>query len=135
MARAAGEKVTVGMAWPGMQDAVWSTSHKLLNEFADASDTDIELIFTAADMDVAKQSSDAKRSDQPRGRRATRLPDRLKSDLVKRQACARRRHSDDGVFCARSTPTPSTKQTSSLASDAKYQQLSSATTVFEKNEG
>ena len=27
-------KVTVGMAWPGMQDAVWSTSHKLLNEFA-----------------------------------------------------------------------------------------------------
>ena len=51
--------ITVGMAWPGMQDAVWSTSHKLLNEFAAASDAEIELVFTAADMDVAKQSSDA----------------------------------------------------------------------------
>ena len=39
IARAQG-KVTVGMAWPGMQDAVWSTSHKLLNEFAAASDND-----------------------------------------------------------------------------------------------
>ena len=55
----AADKVTVGMAWPGMQDAVWSTSHKLLNEFADAAGN-IELVFTAADMDVAKQSSDAK---------------------------------------------------------------------------
>ena len=55
----AASKITVGMAWPGMQDAVWSTSHKLLNEFAAAAGN-IELIFTAADMDVAKQSSDAK---------------------------------------------------------------------------
>jgi len=55
----AADKVTVGMAWPGMQDAVWSTSHKLLNEFADAAGN-VELVFTAADMDVAKQSSDAK---------------------------------------------------------------------------
>ena len=51
----AADKVTVGMASPGMQDAVWSTSHKLLNEFADAAGN-IELVFTAADMDVAKQS-------------------------------------------------------------------------------
>ncbi len=54
----AADKVTVGMAWPGMQDAVWSTSHKLLNELAAESDPPIELVFTAADMDVAKQSSD-----------------------------------------------------------------------------
>ena len=54
----AADKITVGMAWPGMQDAVWSTSHKLLNEYSAASDTEIELVFTAADMDVAKQSSD-----------------------------------------------------------------------------
>jgi hypothetical protein len=27
---AADKKVTVGMAWPGMQDAVWSTSKNLL---------------------------------------------------------------------------------------------------------
>ncbi|MGY8792042.1 MAG: sugar ABC transporter substrate-binding protein [Alphaproteobacteria bacterium] len=51
------EKITVGMAWPGMQDAVWSTSHKLLKQFAEEAGN-IELVFTAADMDVAKQSSD-----------------------------------------------------------------------------
>ena len=50
-ARAA-DKVVVGMAWPGMQDAVWSTSNQLLQELAAKSDPPIELVFTAADMDV-----------------------------------------------------------------------------------
>jgi len=57
VARAA-DKVVVGMAWPGMQDAVWSTSKQLLEELAAKSDPPIELVFTAADMDVAKQASD-----------------------------------------------------------------------------
>jgi len=52
--------ITVGMAWPGMQDAVWSTSKELLEQFAAESDPPIKLVFTAADMDVAKQSSDVK---------------------------------------------------------------------------
>ena len=56
----AADKVTVGMAWPGMQDAVWSTSKNLLEELAAKSNPPIELVFTAADMDVAKQSSDVK---------------------------------------------------------------------------
>ncbi len=56
-ARAA-DPIVVGMAWPGMQDAVWSTSHQLLEELAAKSDPPIELVFTAADMDVAKQASD-----------------------------------------------------------------------------
>lgn len=59
-ARAAGGKVVVGMAWPGMQDAVWSTSKQLLEELAAKSNPPIELVFTAADMDVAKQASDVK---------------------------------------------------------------------------
>jgi len=58
-ARAA-DKIVVGMAWPGMQDAVWSTSKQLLEELAAKSDPPIELVFTAADMDVAKQASDVK---------------------------------------------------------------------------
>ena len=45
-ARAA-DKIVVGMAWPGMQDAVWSTSHALLEELAAKSDPPIELVFTA----------------------------------------------------------------------------------------
>ena len=57
---AAADKIVVGMAWPGMQDAVWSTSHQLLEELAAKSDPPIELVFTAADMDVAKQASDVK---------------------------------------------------------------------------
>ena len=56
----AADKVTVGMAWPGMQDAVWSTSKTLLESLAAKSNPPIELVFTAADMDVAKQSSDVK---------------------------------------------------------------------------
>src|SRR5690348_16103459 len=56
----AANKVTVGMAWPGMQDAVWSTSKTLLETLAAKSNPPIELVFTAADMDVAKQSSDVK---------------------------------------------------------------------------
>ena len=53
-------KVTVGMAWPGMQDAVWSTSRDLLETLAAKSNPPVELVFTAADMDVAKQASDVK---------------------------------------------------------------------------
>jgi ABC-type sugar transport system substrate-binding protein len=59
-ARAAEGKVVVGMAWPGMQDAVWSTSKQLLEELAAKSNPPIELVFTAAVMDVAKQASDVK---------------------------------------------------------------------------
>ena len=59
-AYAADKKVTVGMAWPGMQDAVWSTSKTLLESLAAQSNPPIELVFTAADMDVAKQASDVK---------------------------------------------------------------------------
>ena len=53
-------EIVVGMAWPGMQDAVWSTSKELLEKFAAESDPPIKLVFTAADMDVAKQASDVK---------------------------------------------------------------------------
>jgi ABC-type sugar transport system substrate-binding protein len=60
VAYAADKKVTVGMAWPGMQDAVWSTSKTLLESLAAQSNPPIELVFTAADMDVAKQASDVK---------------------------------------------------------------------------
>ena len=56
----AADKIVVGMAWPGMQDAVWSTSKQLLEELAAKSNPPIELVFTAADMDVAKQASDVK---------------------------------------------------------------------------
>jgi ABC-type sugar transport system substrate-binding protein len=59
-AYAANQKVTVGMAWPGMQDAVWSLSRELLEALAAKSNPPIELVFTAADMDVAKQASDVK---------------------------------------------------------------------------
>ncbi|MDE0307728.1 MAG: sugar ABC transporter substrate-binding protein [Albidovulum sp.] len=124
-------KVTVGMAWPGMQDAVWSTSHKLLNEFAAASDTEIELVFTAADMDVAKQASDANDlisrgvdlllvfpidskaiSSSVKRARDAGIP----TMAFLRQVHAEARHQAD-VF---------------VGIDAKYQQLSSARTVFEK---
>ena len=127
----AADKVTVGMAWPGMQDAVWSTSHKLLNEFAAASETEIELIFTAADMDVAKQASDANDlisrgvdvllvfpidskaiSSSVKRARDAGIP----SMAFLRQVHAEARHQAD-VF---------------VGIDAKYQQLSSASTVFEK---
>src|ERR1700730_16760595 len=57
---AADKKVTVGMACPGMQDAVWSLSRQLLEEMAAKSNPPIELVFTATDMDVAKQASDVK---------------------------------------------------------------------------
>jgi ribose transport system substrate-binding protein len=130
LARAQG-KITVGMAWPGMQDAVWSTSHKLLNEFAAASATEIELVFTAADMDVAKQSSDANdlisrgvdvllvfpidskaiSSSIKRARNAG-----IPTMSFLRQVHAEAKHQAD-VF---------------VGIDAKYQQLSSARTVFEK---
>lgn len=57
-AYAGGKTITVGMAWPGMQDAVWSTSRKLLETLAAQSNPPIHLLFTTADMDVAKQASD-----------------------------------------------------------------------------
>ncbi len=123
-------KITVGMAWPGMQDAVWSTSHKLLNEFAAAAPTEIELVFTAADMDVAKQASDANDlisrgvdlllvfpidskaiSSSVKRARDAGIP----SMAFLRQVHADARHQAD-VF---------------VGIDAKYQQLSSASTVFE----
>lgn len=129
-ARAAG-KITVGMAWPGMQDAVWSTSHKLLKEYAAASKDEIELVFTAADMDVAKQSSDVNDlisrgvdvllvfpidskaiSSSVKRARAAGIP----SMAFLRQVHADAKHQAD-VF---------------VGIDAKYQQVASARTVFEK---
>ena len=124
-------KITVGMAWPGMQDAAWSTAHKRLNEFAAASPNEIELVFTAADMDVAKQASDANDlisrgvdillvfpidskaiSSSVKRARDAGIP----TMAFMRQVHADAKHQAD-VF---------------VGIDAKYQQLSSASTVFEK---
>jgi len=55
---AAEKSITVGMAWPGMQDAVWSTSRKLLEELAAKSNPPMHLVFATADMDVARQAGD-----------------------------------------------------------------------------
>ena len=125
------DAITVGMAWPGMQDAVWSTSHKLLNELAAQSDPAIELVLTAADMDVAKQSSDVNDlisrgvdvvlvfpidskaiSSSVKRARDAGIP--VMSFL--RQVHADAKHQAD-VF---------------VGIDAKWQQYSSAKTVFEK---
>jgi ABC-type sugar transport system substrate-binding protein len=57
---AAGKKITVGMAWPGLQDSLWAKSKQLLEEGAAKSDPPMDLVFTAADMDIAKQASDVK---------------------------------------------------------------------------
>src|SRR5271156_4577421 len=57
---AAGKSITVGIAWPGMIDEVWTTSRDLLTELAAKSDPRIEIVSTVADMDIAKQSSDVK---------------------------------------------------------------------------
>ena len=124
-------KITVGMAWPGMQDAVWSTSHKLLNEFAAASDTEIELVFTAADMDVAKQSSDA--NDL-----ISRGVDVLLVFPIDSKAISSsvKRARDSGIpsmaFLRQVHADARDQADVFVGIDAKYQQLSSARTVFEK---
>jgi ribose transport system substrate-binding protein len=130
VARAAG-KITVGMAWPGMQDAVWSTSYKLLQEFAAQSDREIELVFTAADMDVAKQLSDA--NDL-----ISRGVDVLLLFPIDSKAITSsvKRARDAGVptmAFLRQVYTEATDQADVFVGiDAKYQQVSSASTVFEK---
>ena len=130
IARASG-KVTVGMAWPGMQDAVWSTSHKLLNEFAAASDTEIELVFTAADMDVAKQSSDVKDL-------ISRGVDVVLVFPIDSQAISSsvKRARDAGIptmsFLRQVHADAKHQADVFVGIDAKYQQYSSAKTVFEK---
>lgn len=124
-------KITVGMAWPGMQDAVWSTSHKLLNEFAAASETEIELVFTAADMDVAKQASDA--NDL-----ISRGVDVLLVFPIDSKAISSsvKRARDAGVpsmaFLRQVHAEARDQADVFVGIDAKYQQLSSARTVFEK---
>jgi ABC-type sugar transport system substrate-binding protein len=57
-ALAAGKKIVMGMSWASLIDAVWTTSKQLMEEMAAKSDPPIELIFTSADLDVAKQASD-----------------------------------------------------------------------------
>lgn len=124
-------KVTVGMAWPGMQDAVWSTSHKLLNEFAAASDTEIELVFTAADMDVAKQSSDA--NDLISRGVDVLLVFPIDSKAISSSVKRARDAGIPSMAFLRQVHADANHQADVFVGiDAQYQQLSSARTVLEK---
>lgn len=124
-------KITVGMAWPGMQDAVWSTSHKLLNEFAAASDAEIELVFTAADMDVAKQSSDA--NDLISRGVDVLLVFPIDSKAISSSVKRARDAGIPSMAFLRQVHADARDQADVFVGiDAKYQQLSSAGTVFEK---
>ena len=124
-------KITVGMAWPGMQDAVWSTSHKLLNEFAAASNTEIELVFTAADMDVAKQASDA--NDLISRGVDVLLVFPIDSKAISSSVKRARDAGIPSMAFLRQVHADARDQADVFVGiDAKYQQLSSARTVFEK---
>jgi len=130
VARAA-DKVVVGMAWPGMQDAVWSTSKQLLEELAAKSDPPIELVFTAADMDVAKQASDvqdliSRNVDVvlvfPIDSKAISSSVKAAHDVGKPVMSFLRQVSADAKYQADVF----------VGIDAKWQQYSSSKTVFEK---
>lgn len=124
-------KITVGMAWPGMQDAVWSTSHKLLNEFSAASDGEIELVFTAADMDVAKQASDA--NDLISRGVDVLLVFPIDSKAISSSVKRARDAGIPSMAFLRQVHADARDQADVFVGiDAKYQQLSSARTVFEK---
>jgi ABC-type sugar transport system substrate-binding protein len=131
MAFAGNKPIVVGMAWPGMQDAVWSTSKKLLEEFAAEANPPIELVFTAADMDIAKQASDVK-------------------DLISREvdvilvfpidskaiSASVKDAQDAGIpvmsFLRQVHSDANYQADVFVGIDAKWQQYSSAKTVFEK---
>lgn len=125
------KKIVVGMAWPGMQDAVWSTSKELLEKFAAESDPPIDLVFTAADMDVAKQSSDVKDLISRDVDIVLVFPIDSKAISASVKDCQ-----DEGIpvmSFLRQVHTDAKYQADIFVGiDAKWQQYSSAKTVFEK---
>jgi ABC-type sugar transport system substrate-binding protein len=127
----AADKITVGMAWPGMQDAVWSTSKTLLEELAAKSNPPIELVFTAADMDVAKQASDVQDL-------LSRNVDVLLVFPIDSKAISSsvKQAQDAGVpvmsFLRQVHAEAKYQADVFVGIDAKWQQYSSAKTVFEK---
>jgi ABC-type sugar transport system substrate-binding protein len=124
-------KIVVGMAWPGMQDAVWSTSKELLEKFAAESDPPIELVFTAADMDVAKQASDVKDLISREVDIVLVFPIDSKAISASVKDCR-----DEGVpvmsFLRQVHADAKYQADVFVGIDAKWQQYSSAKTVFEK---
>lgn len=125
------DKIVVGMAWPGMQDAVWSTSKELLEKFAAKSDPPIELVFTAADMDVVKQASDVKDLISREVDIVLVFPIDSKAISASVKDCK-----DAGIpvmSFLRQVHTDAKYQADIFVGiDAKWQQYSSAKTVFEK---
>ena len=129
-ARAA-DTVTVGMAWPGMQDAAWSTAHRLLQEFAAESDPPIELVFTAADMDVAKQASDVK--DLISRGIDVLLVFPIDSKAISSSVRVARKAGIPVMAFMRQVHEDAEHQADVFVGiDAKWQQYSSSKTVFEK---
>ncbi len=130
-AAGAKKKVVVGMAWPGMQDAVWSTSKELLEQLAPKSNPPIELVFTAADMDVAKQASDVK--DLISRKVDVILVFPIDSKAI--SASVKDAH-DAGIpvmaFLRQVHLEAKYQADVFVGIDAKWQQYSSAKTVFEK---
>jgi ABC-type sugar transport system substrate-binding protein len=124
-------KIVVGMAWPGMQDAVWSTSKELLEKFAAESDPPIELVFTAADMDIAKQASDVKDLISREVDIVLVFPIDSKAISASVKDCR-----DEGVpvmsFLRQVHADAKYQADVFVGIDAKWQQYSSAKTVFEK---
>ena len=125
------EKIVVGMAWPGMQDAVWSTSKELLEKFAAESDPPIKLVFTAADMDVAKQASDVKDLISREVDIVLVFPIDSKAISASVKDCR-----DAGVpvmsFLRQVHEDAKYQADVFVGIDAKWQQYSSAKTVFKK---
>jgi ribose transport system substrate-binding protein len=130
-AQAAARKIVVGMAWPGMQDAVWSTSNQLLRDLAAKSDPPIELVFTAADMDVAKQGSDV--NDLISRKVDVILVFPIDSKAI---ASSVKSAHDAGIpvmsFLRQVNADAKYQADVFVGIDAKWQQYSSAKTVFEK---
>jgi len=124
-------KIVVGMAWPGMQDAVWSTSKELLEKFAAEADPPIELVFTAADMDIAKQASDVKDLISREVDIVLVFPIDSKAISASVKDCR-----DEGVpvmsFLRQVHADAKYQADVFVGIDAKWQQYSSAKTVFEK---
>ena len=58
IARAAPEKIVLGLSGPNLQDATWMACKRFLEENAAKADPPVQLTFTIADNDVAKQASD-----------------------------------------------------------------------------
>ena len=52
--------IQLGISFPGMQDAAWVSMKNNLEKYASEASLKVDLIFTAADQDIAKQASDIK---------------------------------------------------------------------------